>query len=46
MVFTRAGRMAGGFSYMAFFGANSFEEEVLAETSANKLAGANASLAE
>ena len=38
--------MVGGLSYMAFFGVNSLEEEVLAETAANKLAEASASLAE
>ena len=46
IVFIRAGRMVGGFSYFTFGTANSLEEEVLAETVANKLAEASASLGE
>ncbi len=38
--------MVGGFSYFTFGTANSFEEELLAETAADKPAEANASLAE
>jgi hypothetical protein len=45
-VFMRAGRMAGGFSYMTFGDVNSIEEEVLAEITAEKMAAANASLTE
>lgn len=45
-VIMRAGRMAGGFTYMSFFTVNSLEEELLAETAAEKMAEANASLAE